>query len=133
MTARTLTIALASLFAFAGCDAFTEEAPSSKVVRNGDPVRGREIIASGIHGCNACHTIPGVRAARGVVGPPLDDLARRAFIAGQLPNRPAILIEFVLDPPALVPETAMPNVGLSPAEARHVAAYLYTLERRDAE
>jgi hypothetical protein len=56
------------------------------------------------------------------------DLARRGFIAGQLPNVPGVLVTFLENPPALVPDTGMPNVGLTPEEARHIAAYLYTLE-----
>jgi hypothetical protein len=55
-------------------------------------------------------------------------MAARAFIAGRLPNEPDVLVAFLRDPPALVPQTGMPDVGLSAADARHVAAYLYTLE-----
>jgi cytochrome c2 len=97
-------------------------------MEEGDPARGRAIIASGVHGCAACHTIPDIRAPRGVVGPPLDGIARRGFIAGQLPNRPDVLVAFLQNPPALVPETGMPDVRLTLDEARHIAAYLYTLE-----
>ena len=46
----------------------------------------------------------------------------------QLPNRPDVLVAFLQDPPALVPRTGMPNVGLTLEQARHIAAYLYTLE-----
>jgi cytochrome c1 len=69
-----------------------------------------------------------MRGIRGVVGPPLTGLARRGFIAGQLPNVPGVLIAFLENPAALVPNTGMPKVGLTPEEARHIAAYLYTLE-----
>ena len=72
-----------------------------------------------------------MRGVQGVVGPPLSGLARRGFIAGQLPNVPGVLIAFLENPPALVPDTGMPNVGLTPEEARHIAAYLYTLEPSD--
>lgn len=98
----------------------------------GDPARGRAIIASGVHGCTACHAIPGIRTARGVVGPPLGGLARRAFIAGQLPNNMGMLVAFLQNPAALAPRTGMPDVGLTPEEARHIAAFLYTLERSGA-
>ena len=111
--------------------------PGGAVLHNvplgpGDPVRGRAIIASGAHGCTACHAIPGIRTARGVVGPPLGGLARRAFIAGQLPNNMGVLVAFLQDPPALAPRTGMPDVGLTLEEARHIAAFLYTLERAGA-
>lgn len=98
-------------------------------LRTASPVRGQAILASGVHGCAACHSIPGVRGASGVVGPPLGTMARRGFIAGQLPNRPDVLVAFLLDPPALVPRTGMPDTGLTREEALHIAAYLNTLER----
>ena len=98
-------------------------------LRTASPVRGQAILASGVHGCAACHSIPGVRGANGVVGPPLGSMAQRGFIAGQLPNRPDVLVAFLLDPPALVPSTGMPDTGLTREEALHIAAYLNTLER----
>jgi hypothetical protein len=64
---------------------------------------------------------------RGIVGPPLGGLARRPFIAGQLPNTPGALVAFLVNPPALVAGIGMPNVGLTIEDARDVAAYLYTL------
>lgn len=103
-------------------------ASTTTPVLDGDPARGRAIIATGVHGCAACHTIPGIRAPNGIVGPPLGGLARRGFIAGELPNRPDVLVAFLQNPPALVPQTGMPNVGLTGEQARHIAAYLYTLE-----
>ena len=95
-----------------------------------DAARGRALIASGAYGCAACHTIPGIRAPRGIVGPHLSGFARRPFIAGQLANTPEILVAFLQNPSALVPRTGMPNVGLSFEDARFIAAYLYTMSRR---
>jgi cytochrome c len=40
----------------------------------GDPHAGREAIAH--YGCGACHTVPGVRRAQGMVGPPLIAFAK---------------------------------------------------------
>jgi cytochrome c553/cytochrome c2 len=97
-------------------------------VRAGDPARGRAIVASGEHGCTACHAIPGIRGARGIVGPPLGGLARRSFLAGQLPNNADVLVAFLRDPAALAPRTGMPDVGLSDQQARDIAAFLLTLE-----
>ena len=62
-------------------------------------MRGRAIIDSGVYGCTACHAIPGIRAPKGVVGPPLGGMARRSFIAGQLPNRVDVLVDFLQHPP----------------------------------
>ncbi len=95
------------------------------IVVGGDAERGRAALDG--FGCGSCHVIPGVRGARGMVGPPLSHFALRAYIAGQLPNQPENLLRWVQDPQAVEPGTAMPNLGVTPAVARDMAAYLYTL------
>jgi cytochrome c553 len=100
----------------------------NRPVRAGEPARGRAIVASGAYGCVACHAIPGIRGATGIVGPSLGGLAARNFLAGQLPNNTEVLVAFLQDPPALVPQTGMPDVGLNDQEARDIAAFLLTLE-----
>jgi hypothetical protein len=40
---------------------------------------------------------------------------------------PGRLVAWLEDPPALVPATAMPDVGLDRERALHAAAWLYTL------
>ncbi|HEU4698254.1 MAG TPA: c-type cytochrome [Gemmatimonadales bacterium] len=111
----------------AGCVGAGRAALATRRVLGGDPAHGRRLVADGAYGCTACHTIPGIRAPRGDVGPPLAGLARRPFIAGALPNTPDVLVAFLQDPPARVPQTGMPDVGLGAAQARDIAAYLYTL------
>jgi cytochrome c2 len=91
-----------------------------------DPGAGRAAIEK--FGCNTCHVIPGVSGPRGLVGPPLTAWSRRVYIAGEFPNEPATLVRWIIDPPALVPGTAMPAIGVSEMDARNIAAYLYTLE-----
>lgn len=91
----------------------------------GDPHRGHDLIVQ--YDCGSCHTIPGVAAARGLVGPPLYFFGRRTYIAGELPNTPDNLIKWIQDPTSVEPKTAMPKLGLSEQQARDVAAYLYTL------
>jgi cytochrome c len=88
--------------------------------------RGREAIER--HGCVACHVIPGVPGPRSDVGPPLDRMARRAYIAGVVPNLPSEMIRWLVDPPQVAPLTAMPAMGISELEARDIAAFLYTLD-----
>jgi len=90
-----------------------------------DAGRGRARIAE--YGCVSCHAIPGVRGPGARVGPPLRHLASRAYLAGVLPNTPANLVRWLRDPPAIAPRTAMPDMGLSEADARDIAAYLLTL------
>jgi cytochrome c len=122
--ARMAGLALGVLTGLAGCAA--EEVPAHLRVLDGDPDAGKRAIAK--FGCGACHTIPGVRDADGMVGPPLIAFSRRGYIAGQLPNRPAALTRWIMDPPAVEPGTAMPNMGVSEQEARDMASYLYTLD-----
>lgn len=62
-----------------------------------------------------------------MVGPPLTTFARRAYIAGQLPNQAENLIRWIQHPQAVEPGTAMPDLGVGPAVGRDMAAYLYSL------
>ena len=90
----------------------------------GDPVRGRKLTAS--YGCNACHSIPGV-AGQAMVGPPLTNMASRAYIAGRLPNQPLDMIDWIRAPRAIDPGTAMPDLGVTERDARDMTAFLFTL------
>jgi cytochrome c len=76
------------------------------------------------NGCAACHQIPGVPSAAGLVGPPLAGLKRRLYIAGGLPNTQENLVRFITDPRGVDPKTAMPATGIDIETARAVAAYL---------
>lgn len=102
---------------------YTGEYRSSGV--GGSAARGRSLIEQ--HGCGSCHTVPGVRRARGRVAPPLNFFAERSFIGGELPNRPEVLVQWIMDAPALIPATAMPATHIDESDARDIAAYLYTL------
>jgi len=89
----------------------------------GDPARGAVLI--GRASCGACHEMSGIEGANGQVGPPLGTFAHRTMIAGVLPNTPGNLVYWLRHPQAVVPGNAMPDVGLSDAQARDIAAYLY--------
>ncbi len=95
-------------------------------VPGGEPGRGHDAIIQ--YGCGACHSIPGIRGANGAVGPPLDGFANRRFIAGELPNQPDNLVKWIMNPQSVEPGTAMPNLSISEATARDIAAYIYTLK-----
>lgn len=114
---------LLGLLALAGCE--EPEPPPHLRVAGGDPERGRAAIDR--YGCGSCHTIPALSAARGMVGPPLTDFALRGYVAGVVPNWPGYLVRWIMDPPSLAPQTAMPNLGVAEQDARDIAAYLYTL------
>lgn len=97
-----------------------------RAVPGGDAAAGAALMAG--YGCGVCHTIPGLRGARGTVGPDLTGIAGRDFIAGSLPNRPGEMIRWLVDPAVFAPDSAMPDMGVTLAEARDIAAYLYTLD-----
>jgi len=124
---RALVLAGATLAAGlfgAGC----REASGNEralIVAGGDAERGKTAIAA--YGCGSCHTIPGIRTAKGTAGPPLFFWSRRTYIAGQVPNTPDFLIRWIEAPQTIEPGTAMPNLGVSERTARDIAAYLYTL------
>ena len=60
-----------------------------------DPRDGARLISA--VGCGACHTIPGINGAVGLVGPPLDQIGRRLYIAGVLRNTPENLQAWLQD------------------------------------
>lgn len=88
--------------------------------------RGRALLAQ--YQCGSCHAIPGVPASQGRVAGGLKAWGQRSYIAGRLPNRPDVLAQWIVAPQALVPGTAMPAMGVSPADAQAMAAYLFSLQ-----
>jgi cytochrome c oxidase subunit 2 len=89
---------------------------------------GKALI--GQKGCGTCHTIPGIAGANGNIGPSLAGVASRNRIAGGgVPNNgPDDLKKWIMNPPALKPGTAMPNLGLTDDEATKIVAFLETLK-----
>jgi cytochrome c len=114
-----LRVFVVALVAIAGCSR-----AEARAVPGGDVDRGKAVIVA--TGCGACHDIDGIDGARGKVGPPLDGVAERSVIGGVLPNTVDNMIRWIEDAPSISPHTAMPNLGLSSAQARDVVAYLYS-------
>ena len=102
------------------------EADARTLTNGGDAARGKELIRS--YGCGSCHTIPRVTGAEASVGPSLQGIATRAYIAGVLPNQPENMIRWIMNPPGVDDKTAMPNLHVTATDARDIAAYLYTLQ-----
>jgi cytochrome c2 len=113
-------IVLATILAalVAGCGKTSSPVP-------GDPERGRELLAQ--YGCGYCHEIRGVRGARGKVGPPLDNIGRRVYLAGMLVNSPNELARWIRTPKTIKPQTAMPDLGVTFADSQDMSAYLTRL------
>ncbi len=121
--ATVRVVAIAFLLCAVGGAASCRDAPS--VVPGGSVARGKATITA--LGCGSCHTIAGIPGARGLVGPPLTGVGNRSILAGELANTPENMMHWVEDPPSVEPNTDMPNLGVTPAQARDIAAYLYTL------
>ena len=90
----------------------------------GDPDRGQALFIE--YACGSCHSVRGVRTATGMVGPPLDDIALRAIIAGHLANNPVNMELWIRDPQHVSPGTAMPDLHVGDGDARDMTAFLYT-------
>jgi cytochrome c1 len=106
-----------------GCQRETER--NAALITGGDPALGKAAIPR--YGCGSCHTIPGVPGATATVGPSLQGLGQRTYLAGRLPNSPENLMQWVRHPQSVEPGNAMPNTDVTEEDARHIAAYLYTL------
>jgi cytochrome c1 len=122
--ARCVRSGLAVLL-LAGCKQHAEAETSAALITGGEPSLGKAAISR--YGCGSCHTIPGVPGATANVGPSLQAVGMRTFLAGRLPNSPENLIQWVRHPQDLEQGTAMPNLNVTEEDARHIAAYLYTL------
>ena len=105
-----------------------EESSAAMAARitGGDPERGRAAIRS--YGCGSCHEISGVPGAVGNVGPPLNGIVKRAYVAGNLTNDPEHLEAWIRSPQHLHPPTAMPDTGVTSRDARDMAAFLYSVK-----
>ena len=122
LAARAMAVIVA-IVALSSCDRASGD--NRYQLANSDTERGRAAIRK--YGCGSCHDIPGVSGAAGMVGPPLGRIAQRVYIAGVLPNEPDNMIKWIENPPGVDPKTAMPYMGVTPRDARDIAAYLYTL------
>jgi cytochrome c oxidase assembly factor CtaG/cytochrome c2 len=118
-----VVVALGLTVTLAGCggNSFTP----TRVVQGGDADVGHRLIEK--YDCGRCHTIPGIKGADGLVGPPLIKFGRRSYIAGELENTPGNLIRWIRHPRQVEPGTDMPDLGVSTVEARSIAAYLESL------
>lgn len=87
-----------------------------------DPARGQRLVAQ--YHCGRCHSVPGVPGAGGRVAVTLAGIGARSYIAGRVPNDDLRLERFLVAPDSVVPGSTMPALGVTPADARDIAAYL---------
>jgi len=117
-------LAMLLVLSVVGCD--SEAKKQARAITGGDPDRGETAISQ--YGCSSCHTIPGIRGANALVGPPLTQMALRTYIGGVLQNTPRNMVTWLKNPPGVDPKTAMPNLHVTETDARDIACYLYTLQ-----
>lgn len=91
----------------------------------GDIERGEAAIRK--YGCGSCDVIPGIPGAVANVGPPLEAIALRTYLAGHQTNNAANLRRWIQHPRQVEQGTAMPEMGVTDTDAKDIAAYLYTL------
>jgi cytochrome c2 len=126
-TATALFVALGGTMLpvlLAGCGNNPQASAEPLGIR-GNAQHGKRLIAQ--FGCGSCHLIPGVENADALVGPPLNSWRKRVYIAGLLRNTPDNLQRWIQHPQQIVPNNAMPDMGISDEQAQDIAAYLYTL------
>ena len=98
----------------------------SEQLTGGRPMAG--LAAMEKYGCGSCHNVKGLPRRPTGIAPDLEKLSSRAYIGGVIDNTPRNLVNWIINPPAVDPLTAMPAVGVTEEDARHIAAYLYYLE-----
>jgi cytochrome c2 len=95
-------------------------------VATGSAQRGKELVTQ--YGCNVCHITPGAQGPQGMLGPTLAGVASRPTISnGTIANTPQNMTRFLQAPASMNPDTAMPALNVTPADAEDLAAYLATL------
>lgn len=119
MKTSMILAALLGTIALAGC----VRPPPVMTAANVD--NGRLLLRQ--FGCGACHRIPGVANADGIVGPSLAGIANRVYIAGFMPNTADNMVAWIRAPRSLDPRTAMPDLQVTEQHARDMTAYLYSL------
>ena len=113
------------------------------LLATGDAANGVKLM-TGPAGCLGCHTISGVPAMVGVVGPNLTHIATRTTIgAGTYPNDAQHLARWIKNDEAMKPGSIMPVLGegqydprmhmmspyrLTDKQIADIVAYLQTLK-----
>jgi cytochrome c2 len=119
-----VAVILLGVLTLSGCGTPAESAPA-QTVPHGDSSQGAAAIR--YYGCGSCHTIPGINGANANVGPPLNRIGTREYIAGKLQNNPNNLMYWIMKPQKVWPGVDMPDMHVTHRDARNIAAYLYTL------
>jgi|SRR5450755_923946 cytochrome c len=127
-TPRELTICvlLAYCLALTACNWFRDfDFARGARLTGGAPEAGRTKLA--MRACGSCHVIPGVPRAEGKSAPSLAGWSGRRTFLNNVPNTPAELEKWLDKPSHRKPGTNMPDIALSPQDARDMTAYLFSI------
>ncbi|MGN6390675.1 MAG: cytochrome c oxidase subunit II [Gemmatimonadales bacterium] len=76
-------------------------------------------------GCVGCHSLQAVDAPKGMIGPNLANVGARSYIgAGSFQNTDENLSRWIQNPQKLKQGVLMPNLGVTPDEAKSLVAFL---------
>ena len=76
-------------------------------------------------GCIGCHSLNAVNAPKGMIGPNLANVGARSYIgAGSFKNTDETLARWIQNPQAMKKGVLMPNLGVTPEEAKSLVAFL---------
>ena len=99
--------------------------PARPAAGAADTAKAQQLVQQ--YGCLSCHEVPGLGGVRGM-GPSLAGMGSRPTIANAVPNNPANMARYIENPQAVDTAAIMPNLGVPPADASLIAAYLATLK-----
>jgi cytochrome c2 len=111
------------LLALLGCS--DQDVRLAQDITGGNVERGKAAFRK--YGCGSCHEVHGEQTAQGSAGPSFHDFALQGYLPGGLTNSPDNLTLWIRHPREVEPKTAMPELGVGAADARDLAAYLYTM------
>jgi cytochrome c2 len=105
-------------------------ADEAAAIEGTNPAMGRELLD--VKGCVLCHRMTGVPTMHGTllpVGINPREMSRAMRLAPDLRftrdrYSAATLVAWLLDPAKIKPDTLMPRMGLTEAEAKNIAAYI---------
>jgi cytochrome c oxidase subunit 2 len=87
------------------------------------PTAGEKLFLS--KGCVGCHSLNAYDAPKGMIGPNLANVGARTYIgAGTLKNTDENLARWIQNPQVIKQGVLMPNLGVSPEDAKTLASYL---------
>jgi cytochrome c551/c552 len=126
MNRRELILLLALLSSLAEISCSTVNSQSEPPSWNQQVEHGRSLVVS--YGCTTCHEIPGILGVRGSLGPSLEHVASKYYLAGELPNSSENLRRWIQHPHSVNANTVMPDMRVTDADAADIDLFLETLK-----